>query len=151
MKRVCRKPVRLTIRSTATHLAIVRAALEKMCEAIGFDADCAGKIILSADEALTNIIRHAYKGADDRPIDIELTPLGEGPPRGLRIRIRDYGRHVDPSRIRSRDLHDVRPGGLGVHIMTHCMDELEYRPADGGGTVLTMVKAMPSRRKGTKT
>jgi len=151
MKQDCKKPVRLSILSTPAHLPIVRAALEKMCEAIGFDPEAVGKIILSADEALTNIIKHAYRGADDRPIDIELAPLGEESLRGLRICIRDYGEHVDPSRIRSRDLGDIRPGGLGVHIMTHCMDELEYRPADGGGTVLTMVKDIQSRRKETRT
>jgi len=151
MKQLCKRPVRLTILSTATHLPIVRAALEKMCEAIGFDADCVGRIVLSADEALANIIKHAYKGADDKPIEIELSPLGEGPAGGLRISIRDYGQYVDRSHIRSRDLDDVRPGGLGVHIMTHCMDELEYRPADGGGTVLTMVKQIRSCRKEKQT
>ena len=151
MKHYPHKPIRLSILSTPAHLPVVRAALEKMCEAIGFDAEAVGKIVLSADEALANIIQHAYRGADDKPIDIELSPLVEEPHRGLRICIRDYGEHVDRSRIRSRDLADVRPGGLGVHIMTHCMDELEYRPADGGGTVLTMVKDIRSRPKEIKT
>jgi anti-sigma regulatory factor (Ser/Thr protein kinase) len=151
MKHAPRKPIRLSILSTPAHLPVVRAALEKMCEAIGFDAEAVGKIVLAADEALANVIQHAYRGADDKPIDIELSPLVEDSHRGLRISIRDYGERVDRSRIRSRDLADVRPGGLGVHIMTHCMDELEYRPADGGGTVLTMVKDVCSRPKETKT
>ena len=48
--------------------------------------------------------------------------------------------YVDPSDIKPRDLDDVRPGGLGVHIIVECMDEVTYSPRDGGGTVLTMVK-----------
>jgi len=147
MKHLCEKPLRLSICSSPTHLPVVRAALEKMCETIGFDAEAIGKVILSADEALTNVIKHAYRGAEDRTIDIELTPLCEGPCPGLRIRIRDYGQYVDPSRIRSRDLDDVRPGGLGVHIMTQCMDELEFRPAEGTGTILTMTKRVPAQRE----
>ena len=39
------------------------------------------------------------------------------------------------------DLADIRPGGLGVHIMTECMDSVEFAPADGGGTLLTMTKS----------
>lgn len=144
----CPETVRLSICSTPAHLAIVRAALEKMCEGVGFDPQAAGQVVLSADEALANIIRHAYKGDDGRPIEIELTPLPRDPgPGGLRIRIRDYGDWVDPSQIRSRDLADVRPGGLGVHIMTQCMDSLEYSPAEGGGTVLTMTRELRTHAK----
>jgi anti-sigma regulatory factor (Ser/Thr protein kinase) len=54
---------------------------------------------------------------------------------------------VDPSSIKSRDLDDLRPGGLGVHIMNSCMDCLEYRRAKGGGTILTMVKRVSSAGK----
>ena len=48
---------------------------------------------------------------------------------------------------RGRDLDDVRPGGLGVHIMTSCMDCLEFRQAEGGGTILTMVKRLSADGK----
>jgi anti-sigma regulatory factor (Ser/Thr protein kinase) len=135
-----RKPVQLKILSVPSHLPIVRAALEKMCELIGFESEVAGNVVLSVDEALTNVIRHAYEGKEDQPIDIVLTPLCGQEPDGLRIELRDYGRHVDPGRIRSRDLADVRPGGLGVHIMTECMDSVSFSPGEGGGTQLTMVK-----------
>ena len=147
MKPSCEESVRLSICSTPEHLVIVRAALEKMCEALGFDAQAAGQVVLSADEALANIIRHAYKGDRSRPIEIELAPLPASGPGGLRIRIRDYGDWVDPSQIRSRDLADVRPGGLGVHIMSQCMDALDYAPAEGGGTVLTMTKELHAQPK----
>jgi anti-sigma regulatory factor (Ser/Thr protein kinase) len=137
------KPVRIHIFSCPAHLPIVRAALEKMCQMLGFDSEAVGKIVLSTDEALTNIIHHAYMDDQDQPIEIEVSPIVESDCTGVKIAIRDYGRRCDPAMIRSRDLGDIRPGGLGVHIMTQCMDKLEYRPADGGGTVLTMVKALP--------
>ena len=148
MKPRCDGTVRLSICSTPAHLGIVRAALEKMCEAVGFDPETTGQVVLSADEALANIIRHAYKGDSHWSIEIELAPLpGGAGPAGLRIRIRDYGDWVDPSQIRSRDLADVRPGGLGVHIMSQCMDALDYAPAEGGGTVLTMTKELHAQPK----
>jgi anti-sigma regulatory factor (Ser/Thr protein kinase) len=54
--------------------------------------------------------------------------------------VRDYGRAVDPATIRGRDLSEVRPGGLGVHIIRSIMDEVCYEPAAGGGTRLNMLK-----------
>lgn len=136
------KPIKLSISSTPQHLRVVRAAAEALCRAIGFDEQSATHVVLSVDEALTNVIRHAYCGAEDQPVDIELAALDASQGEGLRICIRDYGREVDPSEIRSRDLDDVRPGGLGVHIINECMDHMEYRRAEGGGTMLTMIKRL---------
>ncbi len=135
-------PIKLRISSSPTHLPVVRAAVSKVCEISGLDEEACGNIMLCVDEALTNIIRHAYDGAPDRPIEIELCTLGPADSPCLRIRLRDYGKHVDPSKIKSRDLSDVRPGGLGVHIITECMDSVEFAPGEGGGTVLTMTKTL---------
>ena len=136
------EPIRLRIASSPAHLPVVRAALERFCEMMGFAESVRGGIILSVDEALTNVIRHAYHGQEDRPIEVELRQVGNGSGNSLEIRLRDWGEQVPPERIRPRDLTDVRPGGLGVHIMRTCMDEVSYTPADGGGTVLTMTKEL---------
>jgi len=142
MNEMHEKAIRLRTFSFPGHLCVVRAALGKVCELIGFDAETAGNVVLSVDEALSNIIRHAYGGAHDRPIEIEFIPLKAGGRSGLRIELRDYGRCVDRRKIKSRDLEDVRPGGLGVHIMSQCMDSLEFNPAEGGGTLLIMTKML---------
>ena len=131
--------VRLCLTSSPALLPVVRAAVEAFARLAGFDeADC-GRIVLSADEALTNIIRHAYGGATDRPIEVTIA-RPDGQRACLRIEIRDWGEPVDAARIKPRDLSDVRPGGLGVHIMTCCMDEVRFEPGEGGGTRLTMTK-----------
>lgn len=137
------KPIKLSILSSPAHLPVVRAALEALCKAVGFSEDTTGKIVLSLDEALTNIIKHAYMGQEDQPIEVELTPTGCDGPKGLQMLLRDYGRTVDRSKIKSRSLHEIRPGGLGVHIMTECMDEINYTTADDCGTILTMTKKLP--------
>ena len=140
------KPIRMKIFSLPSHLPVVRSAVEKLCEQLGFDPQTVGKIVLGLDEALTNVIRHAYQCDGDKTIDIDLTPLGRPNP-GLRIVLRDYGNAADPSKIRSRELGELRPGGLGVHIMNTCMDVVEYKPAGGCGTELTLVKYLPAARK----
>ena len=138
------RSVQINIFSIPSHLPVVRGAIEKMCELLGFDGEAASGIVLSVDEALTNVIRHAYDNADDKAIEIELTPIGESQAEGLRIRIRDTGRVVDPQKIKSRDLKDIRPGGLGVHIIHECMDSVEYAPRQAGGTEMTMIKSVPT-------
>ena len=141
MKDFPRTPVRLAIASEPAHLPIVRAAAERISDLMGFDQVTSGTIMLAVDEALTNVIRHAYAGANDKPIEITLTCLSSSnDEEALCIEIRDWGERVDPSRIKARDLDDVRPGGLGVHIMNTVMDEVSYAPAEGGGTCLKMTK-----------
>jgi len=140
------RPIRLTIFSSPTHLAVVRGAVEGLCRSIGFDDGCITHVVMSVDEALSNVIRHAYNGADDQPIEIELDWADAQP--GVRISIRDRGLAVDPGSFGPRGPSGLSPGGLGLHIMTECMDCLEYRPAEGGGTVLTMIKRLePVRRR----
>ena len=133
----------MSIRSEPAHLPVVRAAVEEMCLMLGFDSKSAGAVVLSVDEALTNIIKHAYGDDSDKTIGIELAPVGGDKPDALKISLTDSGKRADPAKIKSRDLDDVRPGGLGVHIMTECMDTVEFSPRAEGGTLLTMVKSIP--------
>jgi len=138
------RPIRLTIFSSPTHLAVVRGAVEGLCRSVGFGDECVTRVVMSVDEAISNVIRHAYGGAEGEPIEIELDWTAARD--GVRIGIRDRGRAVEPDAIAPRGPGELTPGGLGLHIMTECMDRLEYRPAEGGGTVLTMIKRLEKAR-----
>jgi len=139
------RPICLKIFSSPTHLAVVRGAVDGLCRSIGFEEDCITRVVMSVDEALTNIIRHAYDGAVGQPIDIELD--WTRPPDGVRISIRDRGRCVGRECMPPPPRDKLQPGGLGLHIMSECMDRIEYSPAEGGGTVLTMVKRLEQDRR----
>ena len=135
------RAVELTIRSDPRNLAVVRAAAEKMARQEGFIPSDVDGIVLAMDEALANVMKHGYEGRRDCEILIRLEAVGqEGDPSGLQVILRDRGKQVDPEQIKGRDLEDVRPGGLGVHIIQTVMDHVEYRCLDGGGMELRMVK-----------
>lgn len=88
-------------------------------------------MVLAVDEALTNIIRHAYQGKPDQPIEISFRRIQaaqDGARRpALEIVFQDQGAKVDAKRLCSRDLEDVRPGGLGLHFIKESMDAVEFR------------------------
>ena len=135
------KPVKMSIASTPAHLPVVRAALEHFCLLIGFDDAGAGGVVMAVDEALANIIEHAYGFRADEQIEVTLTALTEGERQtGVEVVLVDGGRPTTAQSIRGRDLGDVRPGGLGSHIIDTCMDSVEYTPCQPIGTRLRMVK-----------
>ena len=118
------------------YLPLVRSVVAESAELVGFDTDLRTRILLAVTEAVTNVIRHAYGGAEDRPIELEVRASEDE----LRLDLIDYGRFIDPKHIASRPLEDVRPGGLGVHLIKTTMDRVAYRENAHGGTTLTMVK-----------
>jgi len=133
-------PLELNLLSDPANLATVRAAVRQVSVEAGFaDAD-AEQIALAVDEALANVIKHGYGMQTNRPIRLRAEVVSEERRTGLRFVVRDYGRVVDPATICGRDLEEVRPGGLGVHIIRSVMDEVCYEPAVGGGTCLSMLK-----------
>lgn len=139
--------IRFEMPSDPQLLSVVRAALEKLCRNVGFCEADTGAIVLSVDEAMTNIMRHAYAGATDEPIEAELTRL-RNTGRGVRVRLRDYGAcrlgegfdRPDESKLDPDGEKLTEPGGLGLHIIRKTMDDVQFAPAEGDGTVLTMTK-----------
>ncbi|MCK4660052.1 MAG: ATP-binding protein [Phycisphaerae bacterium] len=132
--------VNLRILANPEELPRIRDALRSVVDRVGFTGDEPAQVVLAIDEALANVITHGYGGPCAKPIDICVSPLSEGSRAGIRVSIRDFGRQVDPVVICGRDLDDVRPGGLGVHIMRTVMDEVEYKAAEGTGMRVTMTK-----------
>jgi anti-sigma regulatory factor (Ser/Thr protein kinase) len=102
-------------------------------------------VVLAVDEALTNIIRHAYQGKTDQPIEASFRRIqaaNDGGRRAaLEIVLEDRGVTVDRQKLCGRELDDVRPGGLGLHFMHECMDAVEFRRR-WGRNQLRMVKLL---------
>jgi anti-sigma regulatory factor (Ser/Thr protein kinase) len=130
--------VRLTLSSDPRYLPLIRAMVGQGASMAGFPEEECQRIVLGATEAITNVMRHTYGGRTDQPIDLRL----QTSPSRFRLEIDDYGTFVDPAEIQSRALDDVRPGGLGVHLMRATMDRVEYRRNERGGTTLTLTKEL---------
>lgn len=135
--------IELSLSSDAAAMIFVRTLMEKAAELCGFDEKQAGGIVLAVDEACTNVIRHQYDGRGDGRID--LTAEVDEAAAALRIIIRDYGPLRDAALFHGRRLDEVRPGGLGLHLIRQVMDEVKYSAAEGGGMRLELCKRVPLR------
>lgn len=139
------EPAAIDIRilSQARYVCPVRQAVEALARGLGADEQTCGGLALVVSEALANIIRHGYRGREDRPIWIRVTPR-EGPGRtDLVIVIEDECEGVDLTCIRSRSGAQLKPGGLGVDIIQRVMDEVCYEHRDAPhGVRLTMRKRL---------
>ncbi|MEE8170966.1 MAG: ATP-binding protein [Phycisphaerae bacterium] len=133
--------VRMDVASSPKALPVVRAAVGRVAEAEGFSENEVQSIVWAIDEALANVIRHGYENRNDQRIFLTLEPARAPDGRtGLRASIRDHGRQVEPGKIKGRDLDDVRPGGLGVHVIRSVMDDVAYSCPSDGGMLLRMTK-----------
>ncbi len=139
--------VRCTMPSHPRYLPLVRAVVQEEAALAGFDADQTQRMLLACTEAVTNVIRHVYGGVTSQRIDLDVR-ADDGV---LRIDLTDYGSFVDPKHIASRPLEDVRPGGIGVHLIRSTMDRVEYRCNEHGGTTLTMEKKAPAGAAASET
>ena len=134
--------IELHIHANPDYLCVVRTVVRQTVCIFGLQEDKAESITLSVVEALTNVIRHSYGGSCEKPIVIGLNKIycGDKNRPAVEIVIRDFGKQVDAEAIKSRDLDELRPGGVGVHIIHSVMDEVEFSHANGCGMQLRLVK-----------
>lgn len=141
--------IAVSLLSNPLFLSGTRELVANVARRMGFSEESCGQMALAVDEALCNVIRHGYAKRADMPIWVSLYAIGglpgpdDGdaqPTQGLKIVIEDEARQVDLGSIKSRDLDEIRPGGLGVHIIREVMDEVHYEHRQPKGMRLTMIK-----------
>jgi serine/threonine-protein kinase RsbW len=126
--------IRLT--SDPRWLQVLRAAVGQVGHLAGLEPATVDHLKLAVDEACANIIIHGYEGERGKPIVARLLLH----PDRLEVCLRDFGKKVAPESIQPKEPDASRPGGLGVHLIYCCVDEVSYRAADGPGMELRLVK-----------
>jgi sigma-B regulation protein RsbU (phosphoserine phosphatase) len=112
----------------------VREWVHDTAVANGMSEERAKRVVIGVNEACMNIITHAYQ-ATQGDIELDITQNDAL----LIFQLTDFAKTVDCSTIKSRDLDDIRPGGLGVHFIHEVMDEVSYLPgANGIGNMIIM-------------
>jgi serine/threonine-protein kinase RsbW len=135
--------LKLQLQSNPEALCLVRATVERAAEVMHFQDSEARAIVRSVDEALANVMRHAYGGRPGLPIEMSCHRLPAGEQKsaqgGIEILLADKGVPVKPEALKGRPLDELRPGGLGLHFIRQSMDEVEFSRKKGKN-LLRMVK-----------
>lgn len=119
-------------------MIVIRDSVRTWAQRCGASSHRADRIGLAVDEAVANIIRHAYENDPEGRIRLQCSVTESVRRTQLHITIEDDGKQVPLNEIASRALDDIRPGGLGVHLIHQIMDEVRFMHRPGGGTSLLM-------------
>lgn len=135
--------LRLKFSSTPQLLGVVRSAVCALCESIGFSPKGSRAVIRSVDEALANVMRHAYQNRRDLPIHLTCWSVASKLPQGakaaLEIVITDRGIPMPPRKLHAPPISELDPGGLGLEWMRKSMDVVEHSRR-GNTNTLRMLK-----------
>ena len=145
--------LRLELPSNPEVLCVVRSAMMRLSEELGFPGGECRALTRAVDEALANIIRHAYGGRPGQPIELLCRRMKARTSRkqqaGLEIVLVDHGAAADRKALCGRSLDDVRPGGLGLHFIQGGVDVMQYK-SQAGKNRLRLVKYLPAARSGPR-
>jgi len=108
-------------------LSVVRGTISELAAVCGFEAEQCRCITLAVDEALSNVIRHAYKNHCDREIELNCRVLDDC----LELTFVDSGEPADLSRVCAQPLDEVALGGRGTQLIREIMDEVSYERPEG--------------------
>jgi anti-sigma regulatory factor (Ser/Thr protein kinase) len=144
--------LKLSFRSDPKLLCVVRATVGEMAASLGFSHEEVRSMVLAVDEALANVIRHAYLGRLDQPVQIFLSRgevvSSEGVRDALEIHVIDQGTPLELERLQGRQLDDIRPGGLGLHFIREIMDSVTFRHVKGRNHLRLIKFLTPAKPSG---
>jgi len=134
------KVFELHIPSRADRLRLVRRAVRTAAELSGCSPRCSEDLVIAVNEACMNVIQHGY---GDREGDI-IVEVGRTETDVI-VRLIDFCPSVEPARVKPREIEkeidEMRPGGLGLHLIEEVMDRADFLPPPpGAGNLLQMIK-----------
>ncbi|MBK8982795.1 MAG: ATP-binding protein [Ignavibacteria bacterium] len=134
------KTNKILFKSSTKNLYLLRKFIEDKAKTFGFDESSVNQIILSVDEACTNIIKHAHMYNDKEIIEVEL----DTNENQFIIKLNYKGKAFDPNNISNPDMKEYfnkfKIGGLGVPIMKKFMNKIEFLHLNPDKNSLTLIK-----------
>lgn len=139
----------LVLESTPAAVGQAVEAVQRFAQGHGMDESKAAALGVAVDEAVTNVVRHAYQGDAGRSLTVALSLACDA----VQVDIQDTGQPFDPlSAVAATpqggaEERDV--GGLGLLLMRELVDEARYtRDGDRNKLMLrAFVGHGPGRRE----
>jgi serine/threonine-protein kinase RsbW len=126
---------RFELNASSDVLSPFRKELRGILGQEGWEKKTTEEILLCVDEALTNVIRHAYQGKPGK-----MTVAVHADPDKFEIVMEDQGTKFDPTKVPPPELPRQKPGGLGVYFIKTIMDQMIYDDSYPQGNRLRLIK-----------
>lgn len=135
------KTASLRVPARGEQLAVIGEFVTRTAARAGLDERAVYHVQTAVDEAVANIIYHAYDYEGQGSIELTCETRGGK----FVITIVDHGNPFDPSAVPTpnihADLNERKEGGLGIFLMHKLMDEVRHEFRDRHN-VLIMAKRL---------
>jgi serine/threonine-protein kinase RsbW len=131
----------ITIPSHPKYLSVVRTVTVKIGQLYEINETIIEDLKLAIDEACTNIIKHAYKGDTSKKIILKYKVSQ----KSFKVVIEDNGSKSNINVMKGRNLEDIRPGGLGIHLINRVFDVFEFDEKKKKGNRLKLEKYIKAK------
>ena len=123
LKQIIQKKKDFLVRSSS--LKDVRTFCREVFEKLHIEQNLKEELVLAIAEAAQNIVKHAYK--DNPDTEDKMVVQISCNENKLQIGFYDMGTPVDPTKVKHREIDNVKPGGLGTFFIQEIMDAVEFK------------------------
>jgi serine/threonine-protein kinase RsbW len=109
-----------------------------LARSAGFDDEALFAIDMAVREAMANAIKHGNLLDETKPVEITFGVAGDN----FEVSVRDFGSgfEVDEIPDPTNPENLLKASGRGILFIRTFMDEVEWFPAESGGTIIKMRK-----------
>lgn len=131
---------RLTLPNDIRYLPLAINFVKENAHIIGFKERSIKDIELAVEEAVSNVIKHAYAANEQAEFSVTCERI----PLGLKTVVKDKGQPFDPSTVPKYDAdnpqNDMPGSGLGFYLMHQFMDDISFHILGRDGKEVHLVK-----------
>jgi len=128
-----------------SYLPVALDYVRNLAKLAGFESRDYTGLEIATEEAVTNVIRHAFAPGERSSFDIRC----EIQATSMMVAVCDRGIPFDPSRVADykpgNDLDGLSAAGLGGYLMKNMVDQIEYINLGTGGKETRLIKYLPAK------
>jgi serine/threonine-protein kinase RsbW len=129
----------LTLKIDFGDLEQLHSFLVEIRQKLSISEKCLFETNLALEEVFSNVLSYGFNNQPGHFVKIVITAAQNV----LTIRVEDDGKPFNPLAAKAPkleyDLENCAPGGLGIHLIKHLMDDIRYKRYENRN-VLTMKK-----------
>jgi len=138
-------PIRMSLSSRFENIEMAQHLCGKLLEPYDLPEETRHWILMALREALANAIKHGNAQDVTKRVHLDMDVVDDQ----LRLTIRDEGSGFDPAVVADplAPENRMKTSGRGIFYMKTFMDEVSFRPVDGGGMEIFLAKHLTRDEK----